>query len=114
MREDANEAIVIRRFAVEVRVPLLSGEENRLQRSSTPVCLAPALSSLSSVRAQSPTLLVARAELGNSITMPQTFLSAKKSSPVNCILLKSPFASKKKGSLSQPAKKRQSPAFVPK
>src|SRR5262249_54918922 len=67
---------------------------------------------LSSVRAQSPTMLVPRAELGSSSTMPQTFLSTKRSSPVNCILLRKPCVSKKKGSLRQPTKKRQSPAFV--
>src|SRR5262249_32189930 len=59
-----------------------------------------------------PPPLLPRAELGSSSTMPQTFLSAKKSSPVNCILLKKPFVSKKKGSLRQPANKRQSLAFV--
>src|SRR5436309_5318685 len=45
VREDANEAIIIRRLPVEVRLPLLSGEENRLQWPSTPVCLDPAFSS---------------------------------------------------------------------
>jgi hypothetical protein len=38
--------------------------------------------------------------------MLQTSLSVKKSAPVNCMLLKKPLASKKKGSLRQPKKKR--------
>jgi len=38
--------------------------------------------------------------------MLHTFLSAKKSSPVNCKLFTAPRLSKKKGSLRQPAKKR--------
>src|SRR5207253_1041840 len=67
---------------------------------------------LSSVRAQSPTTLVPKAELGTSRTILHTFLSEKKSSPVNCILLKNPFASKKNGSLRQPENRRQSPAVV--
>src|SRR5262245_44931612 len=44
--------------------------------------------------------------------MLHTFLSAKKSSPVNCWLFNIPCTSKKKGSLRQPAKKRYSPASV--
>jgi hypothetical protein len=42
VREDVNEAIVIRWLPTEIRLPLLSGQENRLHRSSTPVCLDPA------------------------------------------------------------------------
>src|SRR5438552_1592452 len=66
----------------------------------------------SSVRAHSPTTFVPKAELGTSRTILHTFLSEKKSSPVNCILLKNPFASKKNGSLRQPQNRRQSPAVV--
>src|SRR2546423_3800174 len=40
---------------------------------------------LSTVRAQIPTALVPKAELGSSSTMLQTSLSVKKSSPVNCM-----------------------------
>src|SRR6476660_6151627 len=40
---------------------------------------------LSTVRAQIPTLLVPSSELGSSSAMLQTFLSLKKSSPVNCM-----------------------------
>src|SRR5262249_47550193 len=59
-----------------------------------------------------PTLLLPNSELGSSRTMLQTLLSLKKSSPVNRIRLKLPLASKKKGSLRQPKKKRKSSALV--
>src|SRR5262245_16196042 len=39
--EDANEATIICWLPAEVRLPLVSGEENRLQGSSTSVCLDP-------------------------------------------------------------------------
>src|SRR5262245_22073966 len=52
VREYANEAIIIRWLPVEVCLPLLSGEEHRLQWSSTPICLDPAFSS--SVQRASP------------------------------------------------------------
>src|SRR5712691_1039458 len=42
VREHADEAIIIRRLATEVCLPLLSNEENRLQWYCTPVCLDPA------------------------------------------------------------------------
>src|SRR5215831_15696913 len=42
VREDANEALIIRWLPVEVCLPRLSGKEHRLQWPSTPVCLDPA------------------------------------------------------------------------
>src|SRR5262245_36887961 len=39
--EDANEATIICWLPAKVLLPLVSGEENRLQGSSTPVCLDP-------------------------------------------------------------------------
>src|SRR5262249_55375482 len=42
VREDANEALIIRWLPVEVCRPRLSGEEHRLHWPSTPVCLDPA------------------------------------------------------------------------
>ena len=47
-----------------------------------------------------------RALLGSSRTMLHTSLSAKVSCPVNCRSFSAPAASKKNGSLRQPAKKR--------
>src|SRR6266849_6456105 len=44
VREHADEAIIIRWLPVEVCLPHLSNEENRLQWPSTPVCLDPAVS----------------------------------------------------------------------
>src|SRR5262249_39530969 len=41
-----DEALVVRWFPAEVRQSLVSGEENRLHWSSTPVCLHPAFSGL--------------------------------------------------------------------
>src|SRR5215831_19136941 len=41
VREDGNETGVIHRLSVHVCLPLLSRQENRLQWSSTPVCLDP-------------------------------------------------------------------------
>src|SRR5207245_4242507 len=51
---------------------------------------------------------VPSAELGTSSTMPKTFLSAKKSLPVNLKPAKNPRRSKKKGSLRTPAKNLES------
>src|SRR6516165_3558415 len=53
-----------------------------------------------------------RAEFGTSSTMLHTFLSAKKSPPVNCRLFIAPRLSKKNGSLRHPAKNRWSPPSV--
>lgn len=55
-------------------------------------------------------ILEPRLELGTSNTIEQTFLSAKKSWPVNFKPLRAPCASKENGSLRQPAKKRWSQA----
>src|SRR5262249_34367383 len=45
VREHTNEAIIICRFPAEVRLPLLSNEENGLHWSSTTICLDPAAAS---------------------------------------------------------------------
>ena len=45
VREDTNEAIIIRWCPVEVCLLLLSGEEDGLHRSATAVCLDPAFAS---------------------------------------------------------------------
>jgi hypothetical protein len=45
VRENANEAIIIRRLPGEVRRPLLSGEEDSLQRPPSAVSLDPTFSS---------------------------------------------------------------------
>src|SRR5882724_596910 len=45
VREDANEALIIRWLPAEVSLSLLSDEENRLQWSCTPICLDPAFAS---------------------------------------------------------------------
>src|SRR6266404_1926702 len=45
MGEDANEALIIRRFSAEVSLSLLSDEEDRLQWSSTPIGLNPTFGS---------------------------------------------------------------------
>src|SRR5262245_60271796 len=45
VREGVNEAVIIRWFSAEVRLPLLSGKKYRLHWSSTPVGLPPAFCS---------------------------------------------------------------------
>src|SRR5947208_9318346 len=45
VREHADETIIIRRLSSQVRLPLLSNEENRRQWPSTPLCLDPAFPS---------------------------------------------------------------------
>src|SRR5947207_13696927 len=64
VREDANEAIIIRWLPVEVRLPLLSGEENRLQWPSTPVCLDPALSSFVECASPNSHLIASQSRVG--------------------------------------------------
>jgi hypothetical protein len=46
VRENTDEALIIRRLASEVRRPVPSGEEDGLQRSSTTIRLIPAFASL--------------------------------------------------------------------
>src|SRR5439155_26627565 len=46
VREDADEATIIRWLSTEVCLPLVSGEENRLQWPATAICLHPAFGSL--------------------------------------------------------------------
>lgn len=112
VREDANETIIIRWLPVEVRLPLLSGEENRLHWSSTPVCLDPAFSSFVQCASPKSHLITPQSRDGQFKHDAANIFVGEAVVPRNCILLKRPFASKKKGSLRQPTNKRQSPAFV--
>jgi hypothetical protein len=62
--EDINEVIVIRRLPAEVRLPLLSGQENRLHGSSTPVCLDPAFPSFVHRASPKPHLTASQSRVG--------------------------------------------------
>src|SRR2546423_8602713 len=64
VREDANEAIIIRWFPAEVSLSLLSDEENRLQWSSTSVCLDPAFSSFVQCAGPSSHFIASQSRVG--------------------------------------------------
>src|SRR5881394_4049295 len=117
MREAVDGARVGRRLAAEVRGLLVPGEKKtdceglapRSACTQSPSPLPPG----TRVRCQSATPPEApSASFGNSSAMLHTSLSAKKSLPVNWNSFRAPSASKKNGSLRQPAKNLYSPISV--
>ena len=96
-----------RRFTREVGISLPLDKYDGLGRPRSALHLDPApLVTWRPACGPTGEFFCPQAALGTSITMLHTFLSAKKSSPVNWRLFFAPATSQKKGSLRQPAKKR--------
>jgi hypothetical protein len=84
--EDGNEATIVRRLTREVGISLRTNKTACAGSAPRSTWTQPPTAP-SSVRAHRPTRLAPRSELGTSSTMPHTFLSAKKSSPVKLLVV---------------------------
>ena len=109
VREHGNKLVVVDRFRGGIGGDRLAGEEGRVRAGRAPRSAVPQRPPApSKVLAQMPTFPGPRETLGISRTIVQTSLSAKKSWWLNLKPSRTPSTSKKKGSLRQPAKRRDS------